>query len=194
MDFPFVVKLYFAFQTPTNLYMALDNCSYGDLSQLIADKEKLSETTARFLTAQLVLAIQYLHSHNILYRDLKPENILLASDGYIRLTDFGLSRQNHFSMSFCGSPAYLSPEMLERKGVGFSTDIYGIGCVLYEMVVGEPPYYDEIMDNLMENIKGGKLRYPSYLSLQVKSLISKLLERNIQKRLGVKDINEIKKH
>ena len=97
-------------------------------------------------------------------------------------------------MSFCGSPAYLSPEMLERKGVGFSSDIYGIGCVLYEMVVGEPPYYDDIMDNLMQNIKGGRLRYPSYLSLQVKSLISKLLERNIKKRLGVNDINEIKKH
>lgn len=97
----------------------------------------------------MVLAIEYLHSHNILYRDLKPENILLASDGYIRLTDFGLSRENNFSMSFCGSPAYLSPEMLERKGVGFSSDIYGIGCVLYEMVVGYPPYYDEIMENLM---------------------------------------------
>jgi len=79
---------------------------------------------------------------NILYRDLKPENILIGSDGYILLADFGLSREKQFSKSFCGSPAYLSPEMLEKKGVGLANDIYGIGCVLYEMIVGEPPYFD----------------------------------------------------
>lgn len=93
--------------------------------------------------AQIILALEYLHNHNILYRDLKPENILIAKDGYIRLTDFGLSKENCFAMSFCGSPAYLSPEMLEKKGVGFSTDIYGIGCVLFEMLTGEPPFFDE---------------------------------------------------
>jgi serum/glucocorticoid-regulated kinase 2 len=97
-------------------------------------------------------------------------------------------------MSFCGSPAYLSPEMLEKKGVGFSSDIYGIGCVLYEMLVGEPPYFDENLEKLLENIKNGKLRYTSNLTVETKSLISKLLERDINKRLGVKDINEIKNH
>lgn len=135
-DFPFIISLYFAFQTPLNIYIALDNCSNGDLSELIIVKEKLNENTSRFIIAQIILAIEYLHKNNILYRDLKPENILIAADGYVKLTDFGLSKQNCFSMSFCGSPAYLSPEMLEKKGVGFSSDIYGIGCVLYEMVVG----------------------------------------------------------
>jgi len=72
MDSPFIVKLYYAFQTPMNLYMALDNCSNGDLSEIIIEKEKLSENTARFVIAQLVLAIEYLHKHKILYRDLKP--------------------------------------------------------------------------------------------------------------------------
>lgn len=175
MNSPFVIKLYFTFQTPTNLYMALDNCSNGDLSELITSREKLSLSTARFIIAQLIFAVEYLHKEKILYRDLKPENILIASDGYIRLTDFGLSRENSFSMSFCGSPAYLSPEMLDKKGVGFSSDIYGIGCVLYEMVVGMPPFFDENIDNLFEKIKNGKLRYPSYLSIEIKSLISKLL-------------------
>ena len=104
--------MYFAFQTPMNLYMAIDNCSKGDLSEILIVKGKLNEKTARFVIAQLILAIQYLHENRILYRDMKPENILLANDGYIRLTDFGLSKENNFSMSFCGSPAYLSPEML----------------------------------------------------------------------------------
>jgi len=81
------------------------------------------------------------------------------------LTDFGLSRENSFATSFCGSPAYLSPEMLEKKGVGISSDIYGIGCVLYEMVVGEPPYFNDDMDTLFDNIKHGKLRFPSHMTL-----------------------------
>lgn len=92
--------------------MAIDNCSNGDLSEVIVVKERLKEHTACFVIAQVVLAIEHLHSKNILFRDLKSENILIASDGYIKLTDFGLSKENSFSMSFCGSPAYLSPEML----------------------------------------------------------------------------------
>lgn len=131
LNFPFIVTLHFAFQTPKNLYLALDCCPRGDLAHLIALREHLSEESARFLIAQVVLAVEYLHSRNVLYRDLKPENVLLGSDGYVRLTDFGLSRENSYSLSFCGSPAYLSPEMLARKGVGFAADIYGVGCVLF---------------------------------------------------------------
>lgn len=142
----------------------------------------------------MILAIEYLHKQGILYRDLKPENILIGKDGYIRLTDFGLSRENSFAGSFCGSPAYLSPEMLERKGVGVSSDIYGIGCVLYEMVVGEPPYFDEDIDQLFQNIKQGRLRFPSALSQDIRSLLSQLLERDIKRRLGTKNINDIKQH
>ena len=89
-------------------------------------------------------------------------------------------------MSFCGSPAYLSPEMLQKKGVGPQADIYGIGCVLYEMMVGEPPYFDEDMDVLYENIRSGKLKFPSSLSKNAKALISGLMERNIKRRIGVK--------
>jgi serine/threonine protein kinase len=194
VDSPFIVKLYYAFQTPGNLYMALDHCALGDLSELIAAREQLQEKTARFVIAQLVLAIEYLHRLGILYRDLKPENILIDREGYIKLTDFGLSRENSFATSFCGSPAYLSPEMLEKKGVGQSSDIYGIGCVLYEMVVGEPPFFNEDMGTLFENIKTAKLRFPSDLTIEVRSLISRLLERDLSKRLGVRDIGEIKQH
>jgi serum/glucocorticoid-regulated kinase 2 len=84
--------------------------------------------------------------------------------------------------------------MLERKGVGFSCDIYGIGCILFEMLVGEPPYFDENLDTLYDNIRTGKLRYPSHLSIEAKSLICKLIERDITKRLGSKNFSDIKDH
>ncbi len=89
-----------------------------------------------------------MHNQKIIYRDLKPENILIGDDGYIKLIDFGLSKENHFATSFCGSPAYLSPEMIDKKGHSFPTDIYGLGCILYEMVIGEPPFFDEKIDKL----------------------------------------------
>lgn len=97
-------------------------------------------------------------------------------------------------MSFCGSPAYLSPEMLDKKGVGLETDIYGLGCVLYEMIVGQPPFFDEDIDKLFDNIKNARIKFPSYVSKAARNLINGLLERNVKKRLGVENMNEIKKH
>ena len=91
-------------------------------------------------------------------------------------------------MSFCGSPAYLSPEMLDKKGVGFQADIYGIGCVLYQMLVGQPPFFDDNLDTLYENIRAGKLKFPSWISKPARSLISGLLQRNVAKRIGSKSM------
>jgi serum/glucocorticoid-regulated kinase 2 len=100
-----------------------------------------------FYIAELILAIDYLHKMDVIYRDLKPENILLSNDGHIKLADFGLSkegiRDGSRTTSFCGSPAYLSPEMLKNKGVTKGADIYGIGAVMYELLVGIPPYYSD---------------------------------------------------
>ena len=103
------------------------------------------EEEARLYAAEILLALEYLHQRNIIYRDLKPENIMIGKDGHIKLVDFGLSKQGNRSdfvaKSFCGSPAYISPEMLIKKGVGKESDFYGLGTVLYEMLVGEPPHF-----------------------------------------------------
>ena len=120
----------------------------------------------------------------------------MDGDGHIKLADFGLSKDNveDKSKSFCGSPAYLSPEMLSQKGVGRESDLYGIGTVVYECLVGEPPYYSDDMPSLFENIRQGKLKYPKHVSDEARSLISGLLERDPKKRLGSKSVDEIKRH
>jgi len=108
---------------------------------------KFSEEKTRIYAAELVEALSYLHKHGVLYRDLKPENVLIGSDGYLKITDFGLSKtglDNNFNKktySFCGTPEYLAPEIIEGKGHGKSVDWWSLGAILYEMLCGMPPHY-----------------------------------------------------
>ena len=106
---------------------------------------KLTEDVAKLYAAEIVLAIQYLHKREIIFRDLKPDNIVIDERGHVKLTDFGLSKEgiddNISAKSFCGSLAYLAPEMLALNGHGKSVDWYLLGVLLYEMLVGKTPYY-----------------------------------------------------
>jgi serine/threonine protein kinase len=125
---PFVLGLHYCFQTPDNLYMVLDYCPGGDLAFHLNKKQMFEENEAKFFIAEVVLAIDYIHSLDVIYRDMKPENILIDGDGHIKLADFGLAKEGiedkMTAKSFCGSPAYLAPEMLFNKGAGKSADIY----------------------------------------------------------------------
>jgi serum/glucocorticoid-regulated kinase 2 len=127
-----------------------------------------NEEQTRFYIAELLLAIEEIHRFDVIYRDLKPENILLASDGHIKLADFGLAKEGvndqGKTKSFCGSPAYLSPEMLSQKGTGKASDIYGIGTVFYELLIGEPPYYSDDIPTMYKQIKEGTLKFPGKIS------------------------------
>ena len=200
LDHPFIVKLHFAFQTPEKLALVMDFCPNGDLGMLLQREKTLTEEAARFYICEIVLALQELHSHNIVFRDLKPDNILIGSDGHIRLTDFGLSRDEFdpktLAQSFCGSAAYFAPEMVKRQGHSFSIDWYVLGAILYEMVIGTPPYYSVNRSSLYRNIKKAKLLISDALSEEIRDLILKLLVRNPKKRLGAgkKAALEIMKH
>ena len=190
---PFIITLHYAFQTPENLYMILDYCPGSDLDLHIQFRV-FEEEEAKFYIAELILAIEYLHINNILYRDLKPENILIYSDGHIKLADFGLARENakeEINKSFCGTSSYLSPEMIERKEFTKASDIYGIGAVLYEMMSGHTPFYEDDLRTLCTNITQKKLLFPEYFSERARNLLKKLLEKNPQKRI---DLEDIKKH
>ena len=194
---PFILTLYYSFQTPENLYMIIDYCPGGDLNLHII-QNLFEEDEARFYIAELILGIEHLHELDIIYRDLKPENILINGDNHIKLADFGLAKEGvndvQSTKSFVGSPAYLAPEMLMRRGVGKSADIYGIGAVLYEMICGTPPFFSNNIKILYKNISQCKLMLHDYFSDELKDLLSQLLCRDPNKRIGVLDKNELKNH
>jgi serine/threonine protein kinase len=184
--------MHYSFQTPENLYMILDYMQGCDLAYHLNKQQVFNEAEAKFFIAEIVLAIEYIHSLDVIYRDLKPENILIDAEGHCRLADFGLAKENigerEFAKSFCGSPAYLPPEMLHSKGVGKAADIYQIGAVLYEFLVGFPPYYTENIKELYNSIKSAKLQVPRYISKEGKDLLNQLLNKRPEKRIALQSV------
>lgn len=151
--------------------------------------------------------MEHVHRKGVLYRDLKPENIMIDADGHIRLGDFGLAKQagqadpdehgaaaagknRMVAQSFCGSPAYLAPEMLSKAGVSASGDVYQIGVVLYEMLVGIPPFYNDNINILYKNISQGKLKIPNYLSKAAKNILLRILTRDPKKRPTIEQVKK----
>lgn len=186
---PFIVGLKMAFQSQDKLYFVLDYCAGGELFFHLGKVGKFSESRACFYAAEITLAINYVHDLDIVYRDLKPENVLLDSRGHIRLTDFGLSKEgisnsSSGANSFCGTPEYLAPEILNRQGHGRAVDWWSLGALLYEMLTGLPPFYCRDREKLFEKIRRGTLDYPDYLSPRAKQLLRGLLTKDPQRRLG----------
>ena len=192
---PFIISMSYAFQTPKNLYMVLELCPNGDLMTHLSERSRFAESVAKFYIAETILAVEYLHSLDIVYRDLKPENILLDRAGHIRLADFGLAKENvnplNPAMSFCGSPAYLAPEMLSKSGSEKSADVYGIGAILYELLTGLPPFYSDNIKELFRNIRNGMLQFPKTVRADAQDLMRKLMNKDPTKRPS---ISQVKHH
>lgn len=145
----------------------------------------------------MVLALEYIHSKNVIYRDLKPENVLLDSTGYIRLTDFGLSRtgiSDESVLSIKGTPEYLAPETLKKTGYGKAVDWWTLGCIIYEMIIGIPPFYSRDRKVLLNNIATSSPKYPSQLPENLRSILEGLLCKDPKTRLGRNSADEIKNH
>ncbi|KNC84042.1 AGC/AKT protein kinase [Sphaeroforma arctica JP610] len=185
---PFLVGLKFSFQTPEKLYLVLDYINGGELFFHLQNEGTFSENRSRFYASQLVLGLKYLHENDIIYRDLKPENILIDFMGYICLTDFGLCKENikwdDITNTFCGTPEYMAPEVLQQKGYGPAVDWWTIGVLLYEMITGLPPFYDENTNQMYQKILFADLKFPQGVSREATSIIKQLLVRNPQNRLG----------
>jgi serine/threonine protein kinase len=201
VEHPFIVSLRFAFQTVDRLYMVTDYCKGGELFFHLKKLHTFSEDMVRFYAAEIVCALDQLHQQHVIYRDLKPENILLDEDGHIRLTDFGLSKDevenSKGATTFCGTPEYLAPEMLlNRKshaGYGTSVDWWSLGTLTYEMLTGWPPFYDKNLKQMCEKILTADLKFPAKpeVSLSARNFICGLLEREPHLRM---DVEKIKAH
>ena len=199
MHNPFIVKLNYAFQTSEKLFLLLDFCPGGDLSKQLQIQTRFSEEKAKFYICEIILALGDLHKNNIIFRDLKPDNVVIDKEGHALLTDFGLSRENivgkEMAKSFCGSIAYLAPEMINRTGHGKAVDWYLLGVLFYELLVGVPPYFTSNQEQIFMNIKNAELYIPSFISNKAANLIKTLLKRNPNERLGSKrDVEEVKEH
>lgn len=196
---PFIVNLEYAFQTPKKLYFVLEYCAGGELFFHLSRAGRFSEGRCRFYTSELLLAIGHLHALDIIYRDLKPENVLLDTDGHVKLTDFGLSKEgitdNISAQSMCGTPEYLAPEILNKLGHGKAVDWYSLGALMYEMLTGLPPFYTKDREKLFARIRRGELTYPVYITPHAKAIVQSLLMRDPNRRLGggPGDVEEVKR-
>lgn len=141
-----------------------------------------------FYTSQIILALEHLHNNDIVYRDLKPENVLIDLQGYIRITDFGLSKMSvqndNDAISMCGTPEYLAPEILLKQGYGKTVDWWCLGCIIIEMLTGNPPFNEQNRFDLFEKIKFSNVKIPIGISSELQDLIQRLFEKNPKNRIG----------
>ena len=200
---PFVVQMQYAFQTSEKLFMVMDYVNAGDLYMYICKHKRFAEPVMKMWSAEIGVAVGYLHEVGVVFRDLKPENVLLDRNGHAHLTDFGLSRCIETSgerlHTFCGTPYCLAPELITHgstargKGKGYSKDIdwWAVGILCYELLIGDPPFrgksaqevYKAIVNKPIASVEASLRRF----SPEARSLIVGLLERKVDCRIGYGD-------
>ncbi|KAA8497361.1 RAC-beta serine/threonine-protein kinase [Porphyridium purpureum] len=212
-EHPFILNLFYAFQSDKRLYLVTEYCAGHDLfDYLKARGRPLPERRARRVVAEILLALEHVHSLGVIYRDLKLENVLLDAQGHVRVADFGLSKivttpegdllqdqsgiKVQGARTFCGTREYVAPEMLVGKQYGQSVDLWALGILLYEILCGRTPFYASNRDEVYDRIESAPLKFPRHLSSEVVSLIRGLLDRNPKTRLGMGSagMNEVKSH
>ncbi|KAI7855446.1 serine/threonine protein kinase Psk1 [Circinella umbellata] len=185
---PFIVQLMYAFQTNDRLYLILEYAMGGELFTQMAAEQMFSENVARFYIAELVLALEHLHSLGIVYRDLKPENCLLDGEGHVLLTDFGLSKQalgpDDKANTICGTAEYMAPEILMEMHYDKSVDWWTLGILMFEMLTGDTPFRANNKKKTLDAIQNKKLMVPYYVTNDGKDLLNRLLRKNPNGRLG----------
>uniref|UniRef100_A0A3B4EVF4 protein kinase C n=1 Tax=Pundamilia nyererei TaxID=303518 RepID=A0A3B4EVF4_9CICH len=196
---PFLVNLFACFQTQEHVCFVMEYAAGGDLMMHI-HADVFSEPRAVFYAACVVLGLQFLHDHKIVYRDLKLDNLLLDTEGYVKIADFGLCKEGmgfrDRTSTFCGTPEFLAPEVLTETSYTRAVDWWGLGVLIFEMLVGESPFPGDDEEEVFDSIVNDEVRYPRFLSTEAISIMRRLLRRSPERRLGAgeKDAEEVKKH
>jgi protein kinase A/protein kinase X len=200
INHPFLVKLVASFQDQRYVYMLFEYISGGELFSRLRKDGRFSNDVSLFYACEIFLAIQYLHQRNVVYRDLKPENLLIDKFGHIKITDFGFAKQldqSNRTFTLCGTPEYLAPEIIKGAKVGYgkSVDWWALGILIFEMLSGYPPFYDNEPIGIYRKIINGVIEFPRFFDVKSKDIIRKLLNPDISLRLGVMDDGEaVKRH
>ncbi|CAH8321798.1 unnamed protein product [Eruca vesicaria subsp. sativa] len=216
---PLVVRFYYSFTSRENLYLVMEYVKGGDFYSLLKNLNCIHETNARKYIAEVVLALEYLHSEGVVHRDLKPDNILVADDGHVKLIDFGLSKvglidstgdlsgpklptsehkiKRQDKRSARGTPDYLAPEILRGTGHGATADWWSVGIILFEFIVGIPPFNADNPEKIFDNILKRDIPWPSdpeEMTIEARDLINRLLAEDPHQRLGARGAAEVKQH
>lgn len=194
---PFLVNLNGCFQTNEHVFFCMEYSMGGDLMRHIHD-DVFDEVRGCFYAACVVLGLDFLHKHNIIYRDIKLDNLLLDREGYVKIADFGLCKENmgpfDKTSTFCGTPEFLAPEVLSDSSYTRAIDWWGLGVLIFEMLVGEPPFSGDDEEEIFDSIISEDVRYPRYLSVESIAIMRRLLRKVPEKRLGYgeRDAEDIK--
>lgn len=203
IDHPFLVNMEYVFQNDYRIYFLMKFVKGGELFRHLVEVRNFPENQSKFFAAQVALALAHLHSKGIIYRDLKPENVLVGEDGYLLVADFGLAKfvqQGELANSFCGTAEYLAPEMLIGNGHDFTVDWWALGILIFEMIVGIPPFFHRNKHRMYYLIRESPVSFPDpvrhriEVSPQAQDLITKLLHKDRQNRLGANGVDEILAH
>ena len=203
-DHPFLVGMEFLFQSETRLYFVMPFIRGGELYKVFQSEKRFSEETVKFYAVQIILAVGELHKKGIMHRDLKLENILVDERGYLKIIDYGLAKiikGQELAMSYCGTPEYLAPEMVQSQGHDFTVDWWALGILIYEMMFGQTPFFNRNRKLLESKIKHGRIVFPDRAQYRIDytdelvDLVKQLLIRDRTKRLGAENgMKEILSH
>jgi serine/threonine protein kinase len=191
INHPFIVNLKGTFQTPSHVFMLLDYACGGELFTLLRREGRFANDVALFFASEIVLAFEYLHSMDIAYRDLKPENLLIDKEGHVKITDFGFAKiVNDRTYTLCGTPEYLAPEIIQSKGHNKFVDWWALGVLIFEMLAGYPPFYDDNPLGIYQKIMDGYYEFPPHVEPKARDLIKSFLcaDRNV--RLGCSKVTK----
>lgn len=191
---PFIVKFICFIETDYDVFLGMEYVKAGELFYYLKSHGKFNMDAVLFFASEILLAINYLHERDILYRDLKPENILITEVGHIKLVDFGFATKiNDNVYHLCGTPEYMAPEKLLGNGDSKETDYWAFGCLIYEMLTGEPPFYGNTVDDIYKKILADDI-FLDALNEDTRDFISRLLRKDREFRLGSQGIQEIFEH